>query len=114
MTSVRSLVIVLLIAAAGINGYAALAPAQAPPAASPAPDRVQQLERELATAKADVLARDIALSTCRASFADVSAKLATVELSDRATRLIEDFKKAFGGDWVWSATENRPVRPTSK
>jgi hypothetical protein len=37
-----------------------------------------------------------------------------VTLSDRAVKLVDEFKRVYGGEWTWDKATNRPVPVTGK
>lgn len=82
--------------------------------ADPYAARAQDLERELAVVRAELLGRDIALANCNAT-------VDTVRLNNRADVTVKEFQRIYGGEWVWKACQagettgcNIPVRVAPK
>jgi hypothetical protein len=103
---VRGIVIALLVASAVT---VTLFAQDALPArdTNPWAAQIAQLQADLAVAHADLLRRDIDVSTCKAT-------LDSVTLSDRAVKLVDEFKRVYGGEWTWDKATNRPVPVTGK
>jgi hypothetical protein len=109
------LAITLGLASAVAQELAPVALQDAVPLPSKPSDPYEALARtlalELASLRSDLLARDIALSNC-------SATIDSVRLTKRADAMVEEFKRLYGGEWVWKSCQanetvdcNRPVRP---